>query len=91
MRRVILGRKQSNCNHSILSLFFLAVSEDVKTEDATEGRLNGEKDTLDETEESRREEKNGCQTRFMFNIADGGFTGEERTVGTDGVAELYEH
>ncbi|KAM3878292.1 LOW QUALITY PROTEIN: chromodomain-helicase-DNA-binding protein 5 [Diretmus argenteus] len=48
--------------------------DDVKSEDALEGRLNGEKETLDEMDESRREDKNGCKTRFMFNIADGGFT-----------------
>ncbi|XP_034021766.1 chromodomain-helicase-DNA-binding protein 5 isoform X1 [Thalassophryne amazonica] len=48
--------------------------EDVKSEDAVEGRLNGEKDTLDEMEESRREDKNGYKSKFMFNIADGGFT-----------------
>uniref|UniRef100_A0A8C8H1V4 DNA helicase n=1 Tax=Oncorhynchus tshawytscha TaxID=74940 RepID=A0A8C8H1V4_ONCTS len=41
-----------------------------------EGRLNGEKETQEEMEEVRREllEKNGFKMRFMFNIADGGFT-----------------
>ena len=48
----------------------------MKSEDTSEGRINGEKDVLEDTEESRREDKNGCKTRFMFNIADGGFTGE---------------
>uniref|UniRef100_A0A4W6EF93 Chromodomain helicase DNA binding protein 5 n=1 Tax=Lates calcarifer TaxID=8187 RepID=A0A4W6EF93_LATCA len=42
--------------------------------DALEGRLNGDKDTLDEMDESRKEDKNGFKTKFMFNIADGGFT-----------------
>lgn len=41
-----------------------------------EGRLNGDKDNLDEIDESRKEDKNGFKTKFMFNIADGGFTGE---------------
>uniref|UniRef100_A0A669EFJ9 Chromodomain helicase DNA binding protein 5 n=1 Tax=Oreochromis niloticus TaxID=8128 RepID=A0A669EFJ9_ORENI len=43
-------------------------------EDALEGRLNGDKDTLDEMDESRKEDKNGFKAKFMFNIADGGFT-----------------
>uniref|UniRef100_A0A3B5AWA7 Chromodomain helicase DNA binding protein 5 n=1 Tax=Stegastes partitus TaxID=144197 RepID=A0A3B5AWA7_9TELE len=47
---------------------------DVKSEDALEGRLNGDKDTLDEMDESRKEDKNGFKAKFMFNIADGGFT-----------------
>ncbi|XP_067359440.1 chromodomain-helicase-DNA-binding protein 5 isoform X1 [Channa argus] len=51
-----------------------AVTDDVKSEDALEGRLNGDKDTLDEMDESRKEDKNGYKTKFMFNIADGGFT-----------------
>ncbi|XP_076599304.1 chromodomain-helicase-DNA-binding protein 5 isoform X1 [Chaetodon auriga] len=48
--------------------------DDVKSEDALEGRLNGDKDTLDEMDESRKEDKNGFKAKFMFNIADGGFT-----------------
>ncbi|KAM8917642.1 chromodomain-helicase-DNA-binding protein 5 isoform 2-T2 [Spinachia spinachia] len=48
--------------------------DDVKSDDALEGRLNGDKDTLDETDESRKEDKNGYKAKFMFNIADGGFT-----------------
>uniref|UniRef100_A0A3B4YBH3 Chromodomain helicase DNA binding protein 5 n=1 Tax=Seriola lalandi dorsalis TaxID=1841481 RepID=A0A3B4YBH3_SERLL len=47
---------------------------DMKSEYALEGRLNGDKDTLDEMDESRREDKNGFKAKFMFNIADGGFT-----------------
>uniref|UniRef100_A0A3B4F1L2 Chromodomain helicase DNA binding protein 5 n=1 Tax=Pundamilia nyererei TaxID=303518 RepID=A0A3B4F1L2_9CICH len=47
---------------------------DVKSEDALEGRINGDKDTLDEIDESRKEDKNGFKAKFMFNIADGGFT-----------------
>lgn len=49
----------------------------MKSEDALEGRLNGDKDTLDELDESRREDKNGFKAKFMFNIADGGFTGKK--------------
>lgn len=48
--------------------------DDVKSEDALEGRINGDKDTLDEIDESRKEDKNGFKAKFMFNIADGGFT-----------------
>lgn len=53
-----------------------AVADDVKGEEALEGRLNGDKDTLDEMDESRKEDKNGYKAKFMFNIADGGFTGK---------------
>ncbi|XP_047188871.1 chromodomain-helicase-DNA-binding protein 5 isoform X3 [Scophthalmus maximus] len=49
-------------------------SDDVKSEDALESRLNGDKDGVDETDESRKEDRNGFKARFMFNIADGGFT-----------------
>ncbi|KAK7913431.1 hypothetical protein WMY93_013642 [Mugilogobius chulae] len=51
------------------------VADVVKSEEL-EGRINGDKDTLDEMEESRKlpEDKNGYKTKFMFNIADGGFT-----------------
>lgn len=52
------------------------VADDVKSEDALESRLNGDKDGVDETDESRKEDRNGFKARFMFNIADGGFTGE---------------
>uniref|UniRef100_A0A3Q3ITM3 Uncharacterized protein n=1 Tax=Monopterus albus TaxID=43700 RepID=A0A3Q3ITM3_MONAL len=51
-----------------------SVTDDVKSEDTLEGRLNGDKDTLDEMDESRKEDRNGFKTKFMFNIADGGFT-----------------
>ncbi|XP_055016435.1 chromodomain-helicase-DNA-binding protein 5 [Boleophthalmus pectinirostris] len=53
-----------------------APADVVKSEDVSEGRINGDKDTLDEMEESRKgpEDKNGYKTKFMFNIADGGFT-----------------
>ncbi|CAL9704613.1 unnamed protein product [Knipowitschia caucasica] len=55
--------------------FSVAVVDVVKNEDL-EGRVNGDKDPLFEMEESRRgpEDKNGYKTKFMFNIADGGFT-----------------
>uniref|UniRef100_A0A669C7M8 Chromodomain helicase DNA binding protein 5 n=1 Tax=Oreochromis niloticus TaxID=8128 RepID=A0A669C7M8_ORENI len=55
----------------VLQILFIY---DVKSEDALEGRLNGDKDTLDEMDESRKEDKNGFKAKFMFNIADGGFT-----------------
>lgn len=58
------------------SVIYVAVADDAKSEDALEGRLNGDKDTLDEMDESRKEDKNGFKTKFMFNIADGGFTGK---------------
>lgn len=48
----------------------------MKSEDALEGRLNGDKDMLDEMDDSRKEDKNGYKVKFMFNIADGGFTGK---------------
>nr|XP_033482552.1 chromodomain-helicase-DNA-binding protein 5 [Epinephelus lanceolatus] len=51
-----------------------AIADDMKSEDTLEGRLNGDKDTLDEMDESRKEDKNGYKAKFMFNIADGGFT-----------------
>ncbi|XP_055724634.1 chromodomain-helicase-DNA-binding protein 5-like isoform X2 [Salvelinus fontinalis] len=54
------------------------VSDEAKSEDLLvhDGRLNGEKEAQEEMEEVRREllEKNGFKMRFMFNIADGGFT-----------------
>uniref|UniRef100_A0A4W5RUE1 Chromodomain helicase DNA binding protein 5 n=1 Tax=Hucho hucho TaxID=62062 RepID=A0A4W5RUE1_9TELE len=56
---------------------YLVVSDEPKSEDmpVPEGRLNGEKEAQEETEDIRREvEKNGFKMRFMFNIADGGFT-----------------
>lgn len=61
------------------SVISAAVADDVKSEDALEGRLNGDKDTLDEMDESRKEDKNGFKAKFMFNIADGGFTGTNKS------------
>lgn len=58
-------------------VFCATAADDVKSEAALEGRLNGDKDALDEMDESRKEEKNGFKAKFMFNIADGGFTGEK--------------
>lgn len=55
-----------------------AVADDMKSDDALEGRLNGDKDSLDEMEEIRKEDKNGFKAKFMFNIADGGFTGKNK-------------
>lgn len=54
-----------------------APADDAKSEDVPEGRLNGDRETLDETDESRKEDKNGFKAKFMFNIADGGFTGKK--------------
>uniref|UniRef100_A0A4W6EIP3 Chromodomain helicase DNA binding protein 5 n=1 Tax=Lates calcarifer TaxID=8187 RepID=A0A4W6EIP3_LATCA len=65
---------QENKSLESCSVIYVAVADDVKSEDALEGRLNGDKDTLDEMDESRKEDKNGFKTKFMFNIADGGFT-----------------
>ncbi len=53
-----------------------AIPDDFKSEDPPENQLNGEKDTRDDVDESHRDYKNSIKTRFMFNIADGGFTGE---------------
>uniref|UniRef100_H3DQL8 CHD C-terminal 2 domain-containing protein n=1 Tax=Tetraodon nigroviridis TaxID=99883 RepID=H3DQL8_TETNG len=51
-----------------------APADEAKSDGVPEGGLNGDRETLEETEESRKEEKNGLKARFMFNIADGGFT-----------------
>uniref|UniRef100_A0A673Y0K2 Chromodomain helicase DNA binding protein 5 n=1 Tax=Salmo trutta TaxID=8032 RepID=A0A673Y0K2_SALTR len=68
----VCGMCVSSCSIS------LVVSDEAKSEDllVPEGRLNGEKEAQEEMEEVRREllEKNGFKMRFMFNIADGGFT-----------------
>lgn len=61
---------------SSFHMFLSAPAEDAKSEDVPEGRLNGDRETLDEMDESRKEEKNGFKAKFMFNIADGGFTGQ---------------
>lgn len=34
---------------------------------------------MDEIDESRKEDKNGFKAKFMFNIADGGFTGKNQS------------
>uniref|UniRef100_A0A673M7S5 Chromodomain-helicase-DNA-binding protein 5-like n=1 Tax=Sinocyclocheilus rhinocerous TaxID=307959 RepID=A0A673M7S5_9TELE len=54
--------------------FSAAIPDDLKSEDPPENQLNGEKDTRDDVDESHRDDKNSIKTRFMFNIADGGFT-----------------
>uniref|UniRef100_A0A673Y6U2 Chromodomain helicase DNA binding protein 5 n=1 Tax=Salmo trutta TaxID=8032 RepID=A0A673Y6U2_SALTR len=66
-------RKTLKPCHSLSDTFYEAKSEDLLV---PEGRLNGEKEAQEEMEEVRREllEKNGFKMRFMFNIADGGFT-----------------
>lgn len=62
------------------TFFFLCIvgADEVKSEDAAtaDTRLNGDKDAPDESEDARKEDKNGFKTKFMFNIADGGFTGD---------------
>lgn len=60
--------------HGTKNILF-ATADEMKSDDALEGRLNGDKDTLDEVDEGRKEDKNGFKAKFMFNIADGGFTG----------------
>ena len=49
----------------------------MKNEDIPDSQVNGDKETRDELEEGRKDEKNS-KMKFMFNIADGGFTGEGR-------------
>ncbi|XP_061688014.1 chromodomain-helicase-DNA-binding protein 5 isoform X2 [Syngnathoides biaculeatus] len=52
-------------------------TDEVKSEEASaaaDAQLNGDKDTPDELDDPRKEDKNGFKTKFMFNIADGGFT-----------------
>ncbi|TSW21769.1 Chromodomain-helicase-DNA-binding protein 5 [Bagarius yarrelli] len=44
-------------------------------EHCNENQLNGEKETREDMDENQKDEKNNIKTRFMFNIADGGFTG----------------
>ncbi|XP_029434364.1 chromodomain-helicase-DNA-binding protein 5 isoform X6 [Rhinatrema bivittatum] len=62
----------------------------VDDKEAAENQQNGEKETKEEEEEGRRDEKNS-KFKFMFNIADGGFTelhtlwqNEERAATTSG-------
>ncbi|XP_066526546.1 chromodomain-helicase-DNA-binding protein 5 isoform X2 [Hoplias malabaricus] len=51
-----------------------AAPHEPKLEEAAETQLNGDKEARDEADESHKDDKNGTKTRFMFNIADGGFT-----------------
>ncbi|KAI4892134.1 hypothetical protein NFI96_002196, partial [Prochilodus magdalenae] len=51
-----------------------AAPHEPKSEDAAETQLNGDKEARDEADESHKDDKNGTKMRFMFNIADGGFT-----------------
>ncbi|KAL7843420.1 hypothetical protein AOLI_G00249320 [Acnodon oligacanthus] len=51
-----------------------AAPHELKSEDAAETQLNGDKEVRDEADESQKDDKNGAKMRFMFNIADGGFT-----------------
>uniref|UniRef100_A0A665XBV3 Chromodomain helicase DNA binding protein 5 n=1 Tax=Echeneis naucrates TaxID=173247 RepID=A0A665XBV3_ECHNA len=66
--------KQTELSSSQTSPKSESGADDMKSEDVLEGRLNGDKDTLDEMDDSRKEDKNGFKAKFMFNIADGGFT-----------------
>uniref|UniRef100_A0AAY5EYS3 DNA helicase n=1 Tax=Electrophorus electricus TaxID=8005 RepID=A0AAY5EYS3_ELEEL len=43
-------------------------------EDPAESQLNGEKEARDEVDESAKDDRSTSKARFMFNIADGGFT-----------------
>uniref|UniRef100_A0A3P9M5F7 Uncharacterized protein n=1 Tax=Oryzias latipes TaxID=8090 RepID=A0A3P9M5F7_ORYLA len=54
---------------------FCDAADEAKSDEPLESRLNGDRDTLEETEDSRKEDRNGFKAKFMFNIADGGFTG----------------
>uniref|UniRef100_A0A3B3RM95 Chromodomain helicase DNA binding protein 5 n=1 Tax=Paramormyrops kingsleyae TaxID=1676925 RepID=A0A3B3RM95_9TELE len=69
----------------------LAPRAEAKTEDAAEGQVNGEKEIRDEMDDGRREDRGCYKNKFMFNIADGGFTelhtlwqNEERAAMTSG-------
>uniref|UniRef100_A0AAR2KNK4 DNA helicase n=1 Tax=Pygocentrus nattereri TaxID=42514 RepID=A0AAR2KNK4_PYGNA len=53
---------------------FTSAPHELKSEDAAETQLNGDKEARDEADESHKDDKNGAKARFMFNIADGGFT-----------------
>lgn len=64
------------CPPSSFYTFLFAPAEDAKNEDIVEGHLNGDRETLEEIDESKKEDKNGFKAKFMFNIADGGFTGK---------------
>lgn len=66
-----------------IDYYILTFADEMKSDDALEGRLNGDKDTLDEMDDSRKEDKNGFKAKFMFNIADGGFTGENEAATED--------
>lgn len=66
----------SSCCCPSFYTFPFAPAEDAKIEDIVEGHLNGDRDTLEEMDESKKEDKNGFKAKFMFNIADGGFTGK---------------
>ncbi|KPP73384.1 chromodomain-helicase-DNA-binding protein 5-like [Scleropages formosus] len=70
---------------------FPAAAVEGKADEVPEGQLNGEKDVREEVEESRKEDRSCCKIKFMFNIADGGFTelhtlwqNEERAAVTSG-------
>lgn len=75
------GEPAADGSFPLLSAFIFlhilfAPAEDAKNEDIMEGHLNGDRETLEEMDESKKEDKNGFKAKFMFNIADGGFTGK---------------
>uniref|UniRef100_A0A8C7YYG1 DNA helicase n=1 Tax=Oryzias sinensis TaxID=183150 RepID=A0A8C7YYG1_9TELE len=53
---------------------FCDAADEAKSDELLESRLNGDRDPLEETEDGRKEDRNGFKAKFMFNIADGGFT-----------------
>ncbi|XP_035376362.1 chromodomain-helicase-DNA-binding protein 5 isoform X6 [Electrophorus electricus] len=51
-----------------------AATREAQCEDPAESQLNGEKEARDEVDESAKDDRSTSKARFMFNIADGGFT-----------------
>lgn len=65
-------RSLGDCGPLLSDTYYISSADEVKTEEKepAEPQQNGEK----EDEDGKKDDKNGI--RFMFNIADGGFTGE---------------
>ncbi|KAK1800132.1 hypothetical protein P4O66_006154, partial [Electrophorus voltai] len=55
-------------------LISAAATREAQCEDPAESQLNGEKEARDEVDESAKDDRSTSKARFMFNIADGGFT-----------------
>ncbi|MBN3306768.1 CHD5 protein, partial [Amia calva] len=51
-----------------------AAADEVKREETPDSQLNGDKEGREEAEEIRKDDKMSGKMKFMFNIADGGFT-----------------